>query len=109
MRIHNLYADENGETHFRDIEIEFTETGPDGTASKLYPATGVIFRTTPGDWFFDWHRTTRRQYVVNLDAPHQVTASLARHASSVVVRFIWSRTCTAKVISLKDWGNAAIL
>jgi hypothetical protein len=29
MRIHNLYADENGETHFRDIEIEFTETGPD--------------------------------------------------------------------------------
>ena len=31
MRIHNLYADENGETHFRDVEIELTETGPDGT------------------------------------------------------------------------------
>ena len=75
MRIHNLYADENGETHFRDIEIEFTETGPDGTTSKVFPATGIIFRTTPGDWYFGWHRTTRRQYVVNLDAPHQVTAS----------------------------------
>jgi hypothetical protein len=23
----------------------------------------------------DWHATTRRQYVVNLDAPHKVTAS----------------------------------
>ena len=68
MRIHNLYADENGETHFRDIEIEFTETGPDGTTSKVFPATGIIFRTTPRDWFFDCHRTTRRQYVVNLDA-----------------------------------------
>jgi len=31
MRIHNIYADENGETHFRDIEIEVSEAGPDGT------------------------------------------------------------------------------
>ena len=75
MRIHNLYAGVGGETHFRDIEIELTQTGPDGTISKVYPATGIIFRTTPADWFFDWHATTRRQYVVNLDAPHKVTAS----------------------------------
>ena len=75
MRIHNLYADENGETHFRDIEIELTDTGPDGTVSRIFPATGVIFRTTPADWLFDWLATTRRQYVVNLDAPHKVTAS----------------------------------
>jgi hypothetical protein len=75
MRIYNLYADHNGETHFRDIEIALTETGPDGSMSKLFPAKGVIFRTTPPDWFFDWHRATRRQYVVNLDAPHQVQAS----------------------------------
>src|SRR5690349_10399594 len=75
MRIHNLYADENGETHFRDIDIELTDTGPDGTISRIFPATGIIFRTTPADWRFDWHATTRRQYVVNLDAPHQVTAS----------------------------------
>jgi hypothetical protein len=44
---------------FRDIEIELTETGPDGTISKIFPATGIIFRTTPADWFFDWHATTR--------------------------------------------------
>lgn len=75
MRIHNLYADENGDTHFRDVEIELDDTGPDGTVSRIFPASGVIFRITPADWFFDWHATTRRQYVVNLDAPHQVTAS----------------------------------
>jgi hypothetical protein len=75
MRIHNLYADAYGETHFRDIEIELTETGPDGAISRIFPATGLIFRTTPGDWFFDWHNAAQRQYVVNLDAPHQVTAS----------------------------------
>ena len=25
MHIHNLYADDNGESHFRDIEIEWAE------------------------------------------------------------------------------------
>jgi len=75
MRICNLYADHNGETHFRELEIALTEKGPDGTTSTLFPAKGVVFRTTPGDWFFDWHPATRRQYIVNLDAPHQVQAS----------------------------------
>ena len=44
MRIHNIYADENGETHFRDIEIEITEHGPDGSTSGRLPATGIYFR-----------------------------------------------------------------
>ena len=67
MRIHNIYSDEDGETHFRDIDIEMSQVGPDGTTSKRLPATGVYFRTTPADWFFDWHPATRRQYVINLD------------------------------------------
>jgi len=75
MRIHSLFADASGETHFRTLEIELAEIGPDGATSKLFPAKGIIFRTTPGDWFFNWHRATRKQYVVNLDASHQVTAS----------------------------------
>jgi hypothetical protein len=25
MRIHNLYTDANGESHFRDIEVEWVE------------------------------------------------------------------------------------
>ena len=75
MRIHNIYADEQGESHFRDIEVEWAEEGPDGTTSKRFPATGIIFRFTPGTWRFDWHTATRRQYVVNLDGPNQITAS----------------------------------
>ena len=71
----HIYSDENGETHFRDIDIEMSEVGPDGTTSKRLPATGVYFRTTPADWFFDWHPATRRQYVINLDAPNKITAS----------------------------------
>jgi hypothetical protein len=52
MRIHNIYADENGETHFRDIDIEMSEHGPDGSTSGRLAATGIYFRTTPADWFF---------------------------------------------------------
>ena len=75
MRIHNIYADENGETHFRDIDVEWTTTGADGTTSKRFPATGIMFRNTPGDWRYDWHTATRRQYVVNLDGPNRITVS----------------------------------
>ncbi|WP_043344487.1 cupin domain-containing protein [Belnapia moabensis] len=75
MRVHNIYADEQGESHFRDIEVEWAEEGPDGTTSKRFPAVGIIFRKTPGDWHFDWHTATRRQYVINLDGSHKITAS----------------------------------
>lgn len=31
MRIHNLYEDEHGESHWRDIEVEWTEATPAGS------------------------------------------------------------------------------
>ena len=34
MRIHNLYEDEQGESHWRDIEVEWTEMTPGGPASS---------------------------------------------------------------------------
>jgi hypothetical protein len=45
MRIHNLYADGIGESHFRDMDIEMTEHGPDGSASGRLSASGIYFRT----------------------------------------------------------------
>ncbi len=75
MRIHNLYADETGETHFRDIEVEWAHNLPTGKQSERLPATGVIFRQTAGDYDLDWHPAPRRQYIVNLDAAVQITAS----------------------------------
>ena len=33
MRIHNLYEDEHGESHWRDIEVEWTEQTPGGPQS----------------------------------------------------------------------------
>ena len=75
MRIHNLYEDENGESHFRDIEIDWEEERPHSKYSKRLPATGIIFRETRADYDLDWHPAPRRQYIVNLDAGVKLTAS----------------------------------
>ena len=75
MRVHNLYVDAQGETHFRDIEIEWAEEGPAGKLSKRLPATGIIFREVQPTYDLDWHPAPRRQYIINLDAGVQITAS----------------------------------
>ncbi len=75
MRIHNLYVDEQGETHFRDIEIEWVHDGPGGKTSERFPATGIIFRATPGTYDYDWHPAPRRQYIINLDGAVRITVS----------------------------------
>lgn len=75
MRIHNLYEDENGESHFRDIEVEWEVKRPHSSYSKRLPATGIIFRETVADYDLDWHPAPRRQYIINLDAGVKLTAS----------------------------------
>src|SRR6266516_4742030 len=75
MRGHNRYADASGQSHFRDIEVEWVEERPGGKLSKRLPATCVIFRETSGDYDLSWHPAPRRQYIINLDAGVQITAS----------------------------------
>ena len=75
MRVHNLYADATGQSHWRDLEIELSVKNPGGQQSKLLPATGIIFREVPAVYDLDWHPAPRRQYIINLDAGVQITAS----------------------------------
>ena len=75
MRIHNLYEDEAGESHFRDIEIEWEETRGFSSYSAFIPVAGLIFRQTRADYDMDWHPAPRKQYIINLDGGVQLTAS----------------------------------
>lgn len=75
MRVHRLCADQTGESHFEDVEVQFIESGPSGRLSARLPATGIIFRQVPPDYDLDWHPAPRRQYIINLDAGVQITAS----------------------------------
>jgi hypothetical protein len=75
MRIHNLYEDADGISHFRDVEIDWVEERHSSKLSAKLPASGIIFRETSGDYDLDWHPAPRRQYIINLDAGVQITAS----------------------------------
>ena len=46
MCIHNRYTDEKGESHFRDIDVEWAEERHGSKLLKRLPATGIIFRET---------------------------------------------------------------
>ena len=75
MKIHNLYTDASGESHFRDIEIDWIEEKNFSKLSARLPATGIIFRETSGNYDLSWHPAPRRQYIINLNAGVKITAS----------------------------------
>ena len=75
MRIHNLYAEANGESHFRDIEVEWVDESRGARLSRRLPASGIIFRQVPPTYDVDWHPAPRRQYIINLDGRVELTAS----------------------------------
>ena len=66
-----LYADSGGESHFKDVEVEFQETdfAPPATpvqASPFIPATECGFVTVPPGWYGDWHPAPQRQFMIHL-------------------------------------------
>ena len=106
MRIHNLYVDDKGETHFRDIEVEWKQEGRGGKTSATFPATGIIFRETPGSYDYEWHPAPRRQYIINLDAGVQLTASdgevrRVKAGEVVLVEDTWGKGHLSKAIDNK--------
>jgi hypothetical protein len=61
-----VYADETGESHYEDIEVEltprdFAPPAPPLHLSPMVPATGFAFVRFPGGWVGDWHPTPQRQ------------------------------------------------
>ena len=75
MKIVRLYADAEGVSHFGDLEVAFTETTDLGRLSARLPATGIIFREVSPTYDLDWHPAPHRQYIINLDAGVEITAS----------------------------------
>ncbi len=75
MKITRIYSDENGESHFADIEIPLKDGGNIGQLSEMLPVTGIIFRENPADYFYDWHPAPRKQYIVMLEGLLEVQVS----------------------------------
>ena len=98
MRIHNLYCDANGESHWRDVDVEWIEERNFSKLSARLPATGIIFRETSGDYDLSWHPAPRRQYIINLDGGVQITASDGQARVIGAGEACWWRTRPARAI-----------
>jgi hypothetical protein len=80
MRYARLFADDSGESHFDDIEIEFTATDYVQSAAPLdlsprLPASQVAFMRAPAGWASDFHVSSARNMFVVLTGEWEVTAS----------------------------------
>lgn len=75
-----LYADENGESHFEDVEIDLTLTeyappAPPLGLSSITPAKQFGFMNAPAGWSSDWHPTSARNIFFVLTGEWEVAAS----------------------------------
>jgi hypothetical protein len=76
IKVVNLWADEEGISHFRDITFDTREVPQGGALSEPIATTNLWFRTTPEGQDMDWHPAPRRQLVITISGGiAEVTAS----------------------------------
>ena len=75
-----LYSDEQGESHFADVEIELASSdyappAPPLSLSAFTNAKEIGFMQAPAGWSSDWHPSSARNFFVVLSGEWEVTAS----------------------------------
>ena len=75
-----LYADEEGVSHFEDVEITFQESefvppAPPVLLSSFNPANQYGFEVVPPGWYGDWHPAPGRVLAIYLSGQGEIEAS----------------------------------
>lgn len=76
----SVYADEAGETHFADVELDFAvypaePPAPALEVSEPYAAKTFVVVRIPPDWKVQWHSPPQRQVWIGLSGSLRVTVS----------------------------------
>lgn len=72
-------SDRDGESRFETARVVLHSEDPDDpplTKSAVIPATSISFRSTPGNYAFDFHTAPRRRLIVLLEGKLEVVTSL---------------------------------
>ena len=122
MKYTKIFADEEGETHFKDVEIElesvvFAPPAPPINLSTFYPATQFAFGMFPSEWHGDWHPPPRRliYFILSGESEAQVSDGEVRHfgpgsillaedtsGKGHVFRVVGSKDMVVAVVQLPD-------
>jgi hypothetical protein len=75
-----LFADDEGESHFEEVEVELTPTdyappAPPINVSTPSPAHQLIFLSVPPGWEGDWHPSPARQFMIFTSGELEIEAS----------------------------------
>src|SRR5690554_8236768 len=76
FKITRVYADERGESRFKDLELPLEEAGEIGFLSEKIPAKEVIFRKVKPSYDYDFHTAPQRQFIILLDGEIEIETSL---------------------------------
>jgi hypothetical protein len=75
MKIPRIYADEQGNSIFDDVDMPLADGGPIGLLSEKFAAGSIIFRETPADYDFKWHPAPARQLLFIIKGSAEFTVS----------------------------------
>ena len=80
MKYARLYVDEDGATHFEDVEvsdaaIDYAPPAPPLFTTEPVPAARTFFARFTVGWEGDWHTAPTRQFGIMLDGALEITAS----------------------------------
>src|SRR4051794_35289576 len=70
-----MYADQNGDSHFEDVEVEMSRTGSNVQVSPQTPSTTVGFRSFPHGWSIPPNPAPRRLFVFILTGEVELATS----------------------------------
>jgi hypothetical protein len=76
MKITRIFSDENGESHFENLEIPLANQGEIGFLSENIDVTKLQFRKVSAAYDYDFHCAPQKQYIVLLDGGVMIETSL---------------------------------
>jgi hypothetical protein len=106
-----LYADDDGESHFAEVEIDFTLTeyappAPPLDLSAVAKAKDFAFMNAPAGWLSDWHSSATRSLFVVLSGEWEVTASDGETRTFGVGSVLLAEDTTGKGHTSRVLGDA---
>jgi quercetin dioxygenase-like cupin family protein len=75
FRVTRVYSDQDGESHFEDIEVALKDSGMVGKLSDPVPAKSLIFREVSPSYDWDFHPAPQRQYIILLEGEIEIETS----------------------------------
>ena len=72
MNITRLYPGPDGQSHFEDIEVDFSPIAEGEQGAVIRNPKTAQFRCTPKGGFWDFHRADTRKYVIYLNGQAEV-------------------------------------